>query len=300
MAEKSTFAHLLGGGVGGTVGAIVTCPLEVVKTRLQSSNTSFHIANTNEPPSIRLGYSRVWSCMSHILVQEGVPGLFRGLGPTLVGVAPARSIYFWAYSTTKQKLNNFLTPDSPGVHILSAGSAGLASSCTTNPLWVIKTRLQLENQKSPPSLGQIVRTIYRENGLRGFWAGITASAWGISETVVHFVIYERLKKEFQTARGKKETERKTAWDFIGLMACGGLSKTVATCIAYPHEVARTRLREVGNKYSTFWGTLSLVYREEGRRGLYRGLGTNLLRQIPNTAVMMATYEFVVYLVKMYG
>ena len=31
-------------------------------------------------------------------------------------------------------------------------------------------------------------------------------------------------------------------------------------------------------------------REEGVLGLYRGLGTNLVRQIPNTAVMMATYE----------
>ena len=47
---------------------------------------------------------------------------------------------------------------------------------------------------------------------------------------------------------------------------------------------------------TFWGTLATVYREEGVVGLYRGLGTNLVRQIPNTAVMMATYELVVYLV----
>ena len=55
-------------------------------------------------------------------------------------------------------------------------------------------------------------------------------------------------------------------------------------------MARTRLREAGTKYSTFWGTLATVHREEGVVGLYRGLGTNLVRQIPNTAVMMATYE----------
>ena len=40
-----------------------------------------------------------------------------------------------------------------------------------------------------------------------------------------------------------------------------------------------------------------MYREEGRAGLYRGLATNLVRQIPNTAVMMATYELTVYLLK---
>lgn len=33
------------------------------------------------------------------------------------------------------------------------------------------------------------------NGLRGFYKGITASYFGISETVVHFVIYETLKRK---------------------------------------------------------------------------------------------------------
>lgn len=41
--------------------------------------------------------------------------------------------------------------------------------------------------------------------------------------------------------------------------------------------------------------------EEGYRGLYRGLWTQLVRQIPNTAIMMSTYEAVVYvLTRHYG
>lgn len=61
------------------------------------------------------------------------------------------------------------------------------------------------------------------------------------------------------------------------------------------EVARTRLREEGTKYRSFWQTLNVVYMEEGPRGLYRGLATQLVRQIPNTAIMMATYEAVVFI-----
>lgn len=60
------------------------------------------------------------------------------------------------------------------------------------------------------------------------------------------------------------------------------------------EVARTRLREEGTKYRGFWQTLNVVCAEEGVRGLYRGLSTQLIRQIPNTAIMMSTYEAVVY------
>ncbi|KAK8730279.1 hypothetical protein OTU49_008191 [Cherax quadricarinatus] len=78
------------------------------------------------------------------------------------------------------------------------------------------------------------------------------------------------------------------------MLAGATSKTIASSICYPHEVARTRMREEGRKYRGFWQTLGLVLREEGWGGLYRGLATQLVRQIPNTAIMMATYEGVVY------
>ena len=215
-------------------------------------------------------------------------------------MAPSRAIYFWAYSTAKAKLNSSsgLPPNTELVHVLSAATAGLLSSCTTNPLWVIKTRMQLEREKASPSLATIVRTIYSERGVRGFWRGVSASAYGISETVLHFVIYEKLKQQWldsQLTSGAVRGNERTVRDFLALMLCGGVSKTVATSLAYPHEVARTRLREAGNKYNSFWGSLATVHREEGLAGLYRGLGTNLVRQIPNAAVMMSTYELVVYL-----
>lgn len=95
-------------------------------------------------------------------------------------------------------------------------------------------------------------------------------------------------------RAAQPTEGKTSKDFVEFMVAGAVSKTVASCITYPHEVARTRLREEGNKYRSFWQTLHTVWREEGKVGVYRGLATQLVRQIPNTAIMMATYEAVVY------
>ena len=65
------------------------------------------------------------------------------------------------------------------------------------------------------------------------------------------------------------------------------------------EVIRTRLREDNSRYNGLWNTLRLVFKEEGTAGLYRGLCTQLVRQIPNTAIMMSTYEGVVYLCKKY-
>ena len=85
----STWHHLIAGGVGGMVGAVVTSPLEVVKTRLQSSSgtsllTSYgHVRTVTAPTVVR--YSRIWSTLTHIVLTEGAAGLFKGLGPTLMG-----------------------------------------------------------------------------------------------------------------------------------------------------------------------------------------------------------------------
>ncbi len=57
------------------------------------------------------------------------------------------------------------------------------------------------------------------------------------------------------------------------------------------------MRERGNKYQGFVNTLRTVAMEDGWRGLYRGLGTHYIRQVPNSCIMLGTYEGVVYLLQ---
>ncbi|NWT34612.1 S2536 protein, partial [Agelaius phoeniceus] len=295
---------------GGTVGAILTCPLEVVKTRLQSSSVTLYISEVHLNTLNGATVNRVarvspgpLHCLKMILQNEGPRSLFRGLGPNLVGVAPSRAIYFAAYSNCKEKLNNIFNPDSTQVHMISAGVAGFTAITTTNPIWLVKTRLQLDARnrgEKRMSAFECARKVYRLDGFRGFYRGMSASYAGISETVIHFVIYESIKKkllEYKTAGAMDNEEEsvKEASDFVRMMMAAATSKTCATSIAYPHEVVRTRLREEGTKYRSFFQTLSLLVREEGYGSLYRGLTTHLIRQIPNTAIMMSTYEVVVYL-----
>ncbi|KAI3374375.1 hypothetical protein L3Q82_006207 [Scortum barcoo] len=80
-------------GCGGTVGAILTCPLEVVKTRLQSSSITLYISEVQLSTVNGASVARVapgpLHCLKLILEREGPRSLFRGLGPNLVGVAPS-------------------------------------------------------------------------------------------------------------------------------------------------------------------------------------------------------------------
>ncbi|XP_063885950.1 solute carrier family 25 member 36-A-like isoform X1 [Scylla paramamosain] len=328
---------------GGTMGAVATCPLEVVKTRLQSSSFNYMSGSLPPPaaqqrgsttcPTVPQHHHRgggglrrlhtttaftsgtqivqlsqqlpnppgqrqslsIFHCLKYIVEVEGPRALFRGLGPNLVGVAPSRAIYFCSYSQMKKFLNGKLKPDTPIVHVLSASWAGFTACTATNPIWFIKTRLQLDHSlygRGTSALECIQKT-YRQQGIGGFYRGITASYYGISETVIHFVVYESIKAQLMAYRQGNPNDR-SARDFLEFMLAGATSKTFASSLCYPHEVARTRMREEGSRYRGFWQTLGLVLREEGWHGLYRGLATQLVRQIPNTAIMMATYEGVVY------
>uniref|UniRef100_A0A3Q2QVV3 Solute carrier family 25 member 36a n=1 Tax=Fundulus heteroclitus TaxID=8078 RepID=A0A3Q2QVV3_FUNHE len=286
MSQTDTLVHLFAGGCGGTVGAILTCPLEVVKTRLQSSSVTLYISEVQLSTVNGASVARV-----------SPPGPLHCL----------KAIYFGAYSTAKEKLNGVLEPDSTQVHMLSAGMAGFTAITATNPIWLIKTRLQLDSRNRGErrmNAFECVRRVYQVDGLRGFYRGMSASYAGISETVIHFVIYESIKRKLfeskvHTCMDEEDQSSKDASDFVGMMLAAATSKTCATSIAYPHGgsrvLIRTRLREEGSKYRSFFQTLLTVPKEEGYRALYRGLTTHLVRQIPNTAIMMCTYEVVVYL-----
>uniref|UniRef100_A0A3B5LIE5 Solute carrier family 25 member 36a n=1 Tax=Xiphophorus couchianus TaxID=32473 RepID=A0A3B5LIE5_9TELE len=282
MSQRDTLVHLFAGGCGGTVGAILTCPLEVVKTRLQSSSITLYISEVQLSTVNGTSVARV-----------SPPGTLHCL----------KAIYFGAYSTAKEKLNGVLEPDSTQVHMLSAGMAGFTAITATNPIWLIKTRLQLDSRNRGErrvNAFECMRRVYQVDGLRGFYRGMSASYAGISETVIHFVIYESIKRKLLESKvhnsmDEEDETSKDASDFVGMMLAAATSKTCATSLAYPHEVIRTRLREEGSKYRSFFQTLLTVPREEGYRALYRGLTTHLVRQIPNTAIMMCTYEVVVYL-----
>uniref|UniRef100_A0A4W3GKV6 Solute carrier family 25 member 33 n=1 Tax=Callorhinchus milii TaxID=7868 RepID=A0A4W3GKV6_CALMI len=280
---------------GGTVGAIVTCPLEVIKTRLQSSGLTLrqvyipqvNLNTINGPGVVRP--TRVapglFQVLKMILEKEGPRSLFRGLGPNLIGVAPSRAIYFAAYSKAKEHCNTVFVPHSNLVHMCSAG---FASTCPGVFVY------QLKRSEKVMNAFQCAKHVYRAEGFKGFYRGLTASYAGISETMIHFVTYEAIKKHLEKSRFNSRETDKTASDFLGLMLAAGFSKTCASCAAYPHEVIRTRLREEGTKYKTFLQTARVVAMEEGYSAFYRGLQAQLIRQIPNTAIMMTTYEVIIY------
>ena len=89
-------------------------------------------------------------------------------------------------------------------------------------------------------------------------------------------------------------------DALSTVGVAGGTKLLATCITYPHEVARTRLRQAPDangrlKYTGIIQCFKTVYREEGMVALYGGLTPHVLRSVPSTAIMFGMYEAVMRL-----
>jgi solute carrier family 25 protein 33/36 len=306
--------------------------MEVVKVRLQSSHSSPMAFNAPSTSGIQLtskftkqsirqfskrtqssaafldaprpGFSGfiVFQHWREIVRLEGIRGLWKGVGANVVGVAPSKAVYFWAYSHCKRVLGTELQifkPNSPLLQMTAAAYGGFLAATAVNPIWMIKTRMQLDRSAKGMSILQCIRMIYNAEGFMGFYKGVGATYYGLSEIVVRFVVYEQLREMFISDSYSKGGRVQSS-DVAGLMLIGGAAKIAGAVLTYPYEVVRTRLREQNTKYSGFWQTLYKVAREEGRPGLYRGLVVDLVRSVPNTAVTMVTYELVVLLFGKYG
>lgn len=203
---------------------------------------------------------------------------------------------------------------------------GIVTSTATNPIWVIKTRLQLQGkQRIYTSSFDCAMKILKQEGIKGLYKGMSASYLGVAEGTIQWVIYEHLKKRWahspaqmenkmtvggKSAQGKGYTRCGgyhsspfcwsifyiTAW--VGNLGAAAVAKLVAACVAYPHEVIRTRLREPAKngvvKYTGLLQCLKLVIKEEGIVSLYGGMTAHLMRVVPNAAIMFFCYEAILH------
>jgi solute carrier family 25 phosphate transporter 23/24/25/41 len=91
-AQPSTFATGIMGASSGAFGASVVYPLNVLRTRLQTQGTSMHPAR----------YTGIWDVAHKTVRNEGFRGLYKGLMPNLLKVAPALSITWMVYENAKK------------------------------------------------------------------------------------------------------------------------------------------------------------------------------------------------------
>lgn len=79
----------------------------------------------------------------------------------------------------------------------------------------------------------MIQKILREEGVRGFYKGLSASYLGVAEGTIQWTLYERLKKLNAGPNGKGNGGLQ---EWMGMLGSAGTAKCVASLITYPHEV----------------------------------------------------------------
>ncbi|XP_004304507.1 PREDICTED: mitochondrial arginine transporter BAC2 [Fragaria vesca subsp. vesca] len=152
------------GGVGaGALQSLILSPVELVKIRLQLQT------KTQKGPR---------EVAKSIMKAEGLRGLYRGLGITILRDAPAHGLYFWTYEYTREQLHPGCRKsgeESLQTMLVAGGLAGVASWISCYPLDVVKTRLQAQSSYPPPKYTGIVdcfRKSVRADGYAVLWRGL--------------------------------------------------------------------------------------------------------------------------------
>jgi len=310
---------IIAGAVSGLVSRFCISPLDVIKIRLQLHYHSLadpHVVPSSSHSSFGLRASPVgvWVVARDILRHEGIAGFWKGNIPAEGLYLGYGAVQFFAYRSTSDALNRLSEASAAAGYpaipsaarsFFSGAVAGSAATTATYPLDLLRTRFAAQGRERVyAGLVASIRDIRQHEGFAGFFRGLSA---GIGQIVPYmglfFASYESLKPVLSPSGPVGSLLPFGAGDALAGVVASVFSKTAV----FPLDTVRKRLQVQGPTRSRYHngaripvydrgvlGTLRMIVRREGVRGLYRGLPVGLVKSAPASAVTMWIYERVLH------
>ncbi|OMJ10809.1 Mitochondrial substrate carrier family protein S [Smittium culicis] len=196
VEHLSTVDMAVAGGLAGSVMALLNCPVELLKVKLQTQDQTLKVKQ----------YNGVFDCLVKTFKTSGVNGLYRGFTITLLRDVPSYGAYFGAYELFKHtlaKLNNNVDANgnvkgSVTDMFLAGGFAGIAAWLVCYPQDIIKSRMQMDNKLS--NLSAAIAQLNKEartNGIKVYFRGFAPTiARAFPANAATFLAYEYAKSLF--------------------------------------------------------------------------------------------------------
>jgi len=267
------------GSIAGATGATAVYPIDLVKTRMQNQRTGSYIGE--------LMYRNSFDCFKKVIRHEGVTGLYRGLVPQLMGVAPEKAIKLTVNDLVRDQIRDSKTGQ---IHIvgevLAGGCAGASQVMFTNPLEIVKIRLQVAGEIASGERISAINVV-RDLGFFGLYKGARACLLrDIPFSAIYFPAYAHLKPKFADDTGYNSP--------LSLLVAGAIAGCPAASLVTPADVIKTRLQVVAREGQTSYNGLldatRKIYAEEGFRAFWKGAVARMCRSSPQFGVTLVTYE----------
>ncbi|XP_005176648.1 mitochondrial 2-oxodicarboxylate carrier [Musca domestica] len=273
--------QVVAGGSAGFVEVCIMQPLDVVKTRMQLGGGVHQ-------------YKGVFDCFGKMYRHEGLYSFWKGILPPVIAETPKRAIKFVCFEQTKPLFLFGAPAPTPLTFSLAGLTAGLLEAIAVNPFEVVKVAQQADKtkMKEAQSTWAVTKQIIQKDGFgfRGLNKGVTATMGrnGVFN-MVYFGFYHSVKNIVPAYDDHTK-------EFLRKVLIGFTSGTLACFVNIPFDVAKSRIQgpqpQPGViKYKSTFGSMALVYREEGFRALYKGLVPKVMRLGPGGAIMLLVFEY---------
>jgi len=164
------------GAAAGVVATFASYPFDYLRTVL---------AAQGEPAVFRT----TWDAALHTLETRGIRGLYAGVAPTFLEIVPYAALQFGVYDLLRERWDSLQISGNQATKSFVCGlAAGILAKAATHPLDVLKKRYQVaglprslrygrrvSQNVSRLSLVQYAATMYRHEGIRGFYRGLNPS-----------------------------------------------------------------------------------------------------------------------------
>ncbi|CAG8076884.1 unnamed protein product [Penicillium olsonii] len=297
------------GVVLGTTSAIlantIVYPLDIVKTRLQVQIRQ-HPQNTPDQekqaiiesaPKRQVQYDGILNCIREIIHEEGILGLYGGLGSSILGTASMNFAYFyWSTAARGFQVSTFKryglsNANSISKELLLGAVGGALAQLCTNPIAVISTRQQTRKVDEPKrSIWETMLDIIRSDGWTGLWRGLKVNLILVINPMITYGVYQWLREALLVLRNGKGLGSFDAF------VLGALSKVLATIATHPLIVAKTMLQSKpptcrnGTPFAGFTEALLYIVKNEGLFRLYKGLLPQIIKGFLVQGLMMMLKE----------
>lgn len=168
---------------------------------------------------------------------------------------------------------------------MTAGAiAGIMEHCVMYPLDSVKTRMQsLAHMHAHDTIVSTMRDMVRAEGLLRPFRGVMAVVAGAGPAhALYFGAYEYSKEAIARISDRNH---------INYMVSAALATLVHDAISNPADVVKQRLQMYNSPYRSVLHCARVVYQTEGLRAFYRSYSTQLVMNIPYSAIQFPTYEF---------
>ncbi|KAG7452245.1 mitochondrial carrier [Guyanagaster necrorhizus] len=269
------------GGMAGAFGATIVYPIDMGNMQNQRSTVVGQLL-----------YKNSIDCAQKIFRNEGFLGFYRGLGPQLI-VSPEKAIKLTVNDLVRSKT---MDPETGRIklywELVAGGTAGGCQVVFTNPLEIVKIRLQVQGETAKLE-GAVPRGavhIIRQLGVLGLYKGASACLMrDIPFSAIYFPAYGHLKSDvFNEGYNGKQLS------FLETLCAAGIAGMPAAYFTTPADVVKTRLQVEARKGQTHYKGLQdafvKIYREEGFKALFKGGPARILRSSPQFGFTLLAYE----------